>query len=60
MDNVALPLLLNKIRRREAYDRAETWFPRLEIDGLGNRRAGELSGGQAQRVAIARALVTHP
>jgi putative ABC transport system ATP-binding protein len=60
VDNVALPLLLNKIRRREAYARAETWFPRLEIDGLGNRRAGELSGGQAQRVAIARALVTHP
>jgi putative ABC transport system ATP-binding protein len=60
VDNVALPLLLNKIRRREAYARAETWFPRLEIDGLGHRRAGELSGGQAQRVAIARALVTHP
>jgi putative ABC transport system ATP-binding protein len=60
VDNVALPLLLNKIRRREAYARAENWFPRLEIDGLGNRRAGELSGGQAQRVAIARALVTHP
>ena len=59
-DNVALPLLLNKVRRREAYASARAWFPRLGIDGLEHRRAGELSGGQAQRVALARALVTRP
>ena len=28
--------------------------------GLGGRRTGELSGGQAQRVALARALVAEP
>src|SRR5258705_7818503 len=39
-DNVALPLLLNKVRRREAYAKARAWFPRLEIDGLEHRRAG--------------------
>lgn len=59
-DNIALPLLLNRVHRREAYARAHSWFARLEIDGLERRRAGELSGGQAQRVAIARALVTQP
>jgi putative ABC transport system ATP-binding protein len=59
-DNVALPLLLNKQRRRDAYAQAHQWFPRLGLDGLAGRRVGELSGGEAQRVAIARALVTRP
>ncbi|MFI6731314.1 ABC transporter ATP-binding protein [Nonomuraea sp. NPDC050451] len=59
-DNVALPLLLGRTRRKHAYARAASWLERLELGGLGGRRTGELSGGQAQRVAIARALVTKP
>ncbi|MFG6197568.1 ABC transporter ATP-binding protein [Nonomuraea sp. JJY05] len=59
-DNVALPLLLGRTRRKHAYARATSWLERLELGGLGGRRTGELSGGQAQRVAIARALVTKP
>jgi putative ABC transport system ATP-binding protein len=59
-DNIALPLLLNRVRRRAAYKSAASWLPRLGLDGLGARRTGELSGGQAQRVALARALVTRP
>jgi putative ABC transport system ATP-binding protein len=60
IDNIALPLLLNKVNRKQAYARARSWFPRLGIDGLEARRSGELSGGEAQRVALARALVTRP
>jgi putative ABC transport system ATP-binding protein len=60
LENVALPLLLNGSRRREALDQARGWFPRLDLDGLEERRSGELSGGQAQRVALARGLVTQP
>lgn len=59
-DNVALPLLLGRTRRKSAYARAASWLERLELADLGGRRTGELSGGQAQRVAIARALVTGP
>ena len=59
-DNIALPLLLNKQLRKSAYAAAQAWLPRLELDGLGGRRTGELSGGQAQRVALARALVAKP
>ncbi len=60
IENVALPLLLNGIGRAQAERQAATWFPRLGLDGLEDRRAGEMSGGQAQRVAIARALVVEP
>jgi putative ABC transport system ATP-binding protein len=59
-DNVALPLLLNQVKRKDAYVRAFSWLARLGLEGLEGRRSGELSGGQAQRVAIARALVTGP
>jgi putative ABC transport system ATP-binding protein len=59
-DNIALPLLLNRVSRKTAYARANTWLPRLGLDGLNARRTGELSGGEAQRVALARALVAQP
>jgi putative ABC transport system ATP-binding protein len=59
-DNIALPLLFNKVSRKEAYKQALSWLQRLGMSELANRRSGELSGGQAQRVAIARALATHP
>jgi putative ABC transport system ATP-binding protein len=59
-ENVALPLLLGGTRRAAALAQARAWFGRLGLDGLGNRRSGELSGGQAQRVALARGMVTGP
>ncbi len=59
-DNVALPLLLNRVSRKAAYQKAASWLERLGLEGLGARRTGELSGGQAQRVALARALVAQP
>ncbi len=59
-ENVALPLLLGGVRRPAALQEARGWLERLDLVGLGERRSGELSGGQAQRVALARALVTRP
>jgi putative ABC transport system ATP-binding protein len=59
-DNVALPLLLNRARRKVAYQTAATWLTRLGIGGKGGSRTGELSGGEAQRVAVARALALAP
>jgi len=59
-ENVAVPLLLARRRRREALGKANRL---LESVGLGERQdalPGQLSGGQQQRVAIARALIHEP
>ncbi|MFC5995441.1 ABC transporter ATP-binding protein [Pseudonocardia hispaniensis] len=60
VENVALPLLLAGMARREAVASAAQWFGPLGLAGLEQRRPGQLSGGQEQRVAIARALVARP
>jgi len=59
-ENIALPLLLSGVRRSAALAQARGWLERLELDGLQQRRSGELSGGQAQRVALGRGLVAQP
>jgi putative ABC transport system ATP-binding protein len=59
-ENVAIPLLIQQIDRKQAFQRAAKTLDQV---GLGNRLeayARELSGGQQQRVAIARALVLQP
>jgi putative ABC transport system ATP-binding protein len=60
LDNVALPLLLAKKPRKQAYAQAAPWLERLGLAEHSDHRSGELSGGQAQRVALARALVHKP
>jgi putative ABC transport system ATP-binding protein len=59
-ENVALPLLLGGVRRGAALVEARSWLARMGLDGLEERRSGELSGGEAQRVALARGLVASP
>ncbi|MFC9086248.1 ABC transporter ATP-binding protein [Nocardiopsis dassonvillei] len=58
LENVALPLLLTGVTRRSAEIRGQEALDQLGLEGMGARRPGQLSGGQAQRVAIARATVT--
>ncbi|MFB6619714.1 ABC transporter ATP-binding protein [Streptomyces sp. NPDC056367] len=60
VENVALPLRLAGVRRKEAEATAVHWMERLQVDDLTRKRPGEVSGGQGQRVAVARALVTGP
>ncbi|WP_067133788.1 ABC transporter ATP-binding protein [Microtetraspora malaysiensis] len=60
LENVALPLRMEGVRRKEAERRAAYWLERLDVADVAGKRPGQASGGQGQRVAIARALVTEP
>ena len=60
LENVAMPLLVRRMRVAEARAKARRLLDRV---GLGQRldhRPDQLSGGERQRAAVARALVTEP
>jgi len=60
LENVAMPLLVRRMRVADARARAKQLLGRV---GLGQRldhRPDQLSGGERQRAAVARALVTEP
>jgi putative ABC transport system ATP-binding protein len=60
LENVALPLRLARIRRRQAEQQAGELLARLQVSDVAAKRPGQVSGGQGQRVAVARALITTP
>jgi len=59
-DNVAMGLRFRHLPRRIVTTRVDEWLDRLGIVHLRNRRARNLSGGEAQRVSLARAFVLQP
>jgi putative ABC transport system ATP-binding protein len=59
-ENVAMPLILDSVKRREALERADAMLASVGLKAQAEQRPAELSGGQQQRVSIARALVTNP
>ncbi|MEO1575167.1 MAG: ABC transporter ATP-binding protein, partial [Pseudomonadota bacterium] len=60
LENVALPLLYQKIPARQRRELAESVLERMGIAHRPNHRPQQLSGGQQQRVAVARAVITEP
>ena len=58
--NVALPLILNRVAEHEAAARAGAMLAAVGLHGREASMPRELSGGELQRVAIARALVHQP
>lgn len=60
LDNVALPLYYQGIKRNERIDIAMSYLEKVGLAQWASHLPNELSGGQKQRVAIARALASNP
>src|SRR5687767_10927606 len=58
--NVAFPLEVRRLSKRETSDRVMRVLTAVQLDHLVDRDATKLSGGQQQRLALARALVMEP
>jgi putative ABC transport system ATP-binding protein len=60
LENVALPLYYQGMRRRKRNEIAMEYLDKMGLAGHWDHLPNELSGGQKQRVAIARALIARP
>ena len=59
-DNVAFGLRIDKVKKSERDRRVREALELVRLEDLADRRANQISGGQAQRVSLARALVKQP
>jgi ABC-type Fe3+/spermidine/putrescine transport system ATPase subunit len=59
-ENVEFGLRMRKVPRSERLSRAAAMLSLVRLEGVEERKPGELSGGEQQRVALARALVVEP
>lgn len=59
-DNVALPLILNKVDKKEINEKVTRLLEFVGLEDKHKSYPSQLSGGQKQRVGIARALITNP
>ena len=60
LENVALPLYYQKVKRSDRNKIALSYLERVGLEPWASHMPNELSGGQKQRVAIARALAAKP
>ncbi len=60
IDNVAFPLKLRRVPKRERLEAAARMLELTGLAGFEDRLPHQLSGGMKQRVAIARGLVQNP
>jgi NitT/TauT family transport system ATP-binding protein len=60
LDNVAFPLEIAGMGKKERYERARHFVHLVGLDGFERRYPAELSGGMRQRVSMARTLASEP
>src|ERR1700733_14561364 len=60
VDNVAFPLEISGVPKRERIERARHFVSMVGLNGFEKRYPAELSGGMRQRVSMARTLASEP
>lgn len=60
VENVALPLLMQGIEKRKAYQKAGEALTRMNLGHRLDNLPSQLSGGEQQRVSISRAIAHNP
>ncbi len=60
LENVALPLQIAEVQKKEAEERAAVLLQKLGLSERLKHFPAQMSGGELQRVAIARALIRSP
>ncbi|BBB91564.1 MAG TPA: amino acid ABC transporter ATP-binding protein [Methylomusa anaerophila] len=60
VENVMLGLVMDGLKREEAYEKSLAALQKVGLDQVVDHRPSQLSGGQQQRVGIARALAYEP
>lgn len=54
LDNVALPLIVRGMKKKEARERAASYFEEFGLQGTGKKYPSQISGGMKQRAALLR------
>ncbi|MBO9395479.1 ATP-binding cassette domain-containing protein [Shimia sp. R9_2] len=60
LENVAYPLTVHGVSRKDARKQAAEWLARVGLQDSADKQATVLSGGERQKLALARALIRQP
>ena len=58
IDNAALPLVLRGMKKKEAREKAQTYFKDFGLEGTEYQYPSQLSGGMRQRAALLRTYLS--
>ena len=58
IDNAALPLVLHGMKKKEAREKAQTYFKDFGLEGTEYQYPSQLSGGMRQRAALLRTYLS--
>lgn len=60
LENTIVPLEMQGFSIKDAKEKALTYFKKLKIESLADKKVKNLSGGEKQRIAIIRSIITDP